>query len=141
MGVRGVDVCIFNKLDQPITVAFDGNPGLQGSPDVEPGAWVCGFDGTNDSVSGDIHALADHRLHFDAANAWIYWPTLGLQVWRGDSMTCGRGEFLNEGDTNVINRRDVQYAGGRNSDDDYWKYFYVNVEPSNNSTPETCPGS
>ena len=134
-------MCIFNKRAEPFTVTFDGNPGIQGSPEVQPGDWVCGYDSADDWVRGDIRGIPDYRLHFDAENMFLFSPTLGLQVWQGARMTCGRGEFLGEGGTVEIVWNGVRYAGQRNDDDDYWKYFVVNVEPAQDGAGNTCAGS
>lgn len=137
---RGVDLCIFNKRAQPFTVAFSGNPGTQGAPQVAPGDWYCGYDFSDAVVQGRITGLPGEEALVYAENPGISWPNISVDLMQGDNVRfCGIRNGFNPGESDVTDSGDVRYVFGRNQDDNSWKYLYIEVLPSQGATPE-CVG-
>ena len=133
---RGVDLCIFNQLATPITVRFAKSPGIQGDPDVNPGAWVCGYDYSDAYVEGTITGLPEESLLFSAENPGWGWPDQDLNVMRDDIRFCGLSNSFKEGESDMFDDGRVRYEFGRNGDDNDWKYLYLYLKPSQGATAE-----
>ena len=137
---RGVDLCIFNRRSEPITVAFANNPKTQGSPEVAPGNWYCGYDFSDAVVQGRITGLPNESALFYAENPGLGAPNISVDLMSSaDARFCGIRNSFDVGESDVTDSGDVRYAFGRNSDDDNWKYMYIYVQPSQGATPE-CVG-
>ena len=134
---RGVDLCIFNKLPQPITVTFKRRPGTQGDPTVAPGGWYCGFDpyaGFDPYVEGSIEGLSGETATFGAYNQMMASPGVGATAFFPAGQTdrgCHNDTYLTEGQSRVLfDSGQTKYSAGRNADDDNWKYLTLTLEPS-----------
>ena len=140
-GLRGVDVCIFNRRSEPFTVEFNPDAQVQGSPTVAPGAWFCGY--LRDSalsivLDGQIF-LDGNTLYFMAQNDLFFAPSLSLfPSLPGQLRTCDSFKRLDEGESFVTDTGVVRYVSGRNPDDDSWKYLTITVEPSQGASPPDC---
>ena len=141
---RGADLCIFNKVSDPITVAFDSGIQTQGSLPIAPGGWYCGYDQPDFFGFALVHGwIRDipgepNRIRIGGTNTpgvtetniWVYSaqdPRIQICVGGGDH---------NEGEFNTLDTGNARFVLGRYADDSSWKYLYINVEPSQGVSPE-----
>ena len=143
---KGSDMCVFNKLDVPITMNWHRVDGTQGDSPIVPGGWNCGYDGPNfwgnSEARGDLVGIPGEQRYIDISGTNSATTAFYVEVFTDASESkyvchiygykVGQSETLDVGTARLV--------AGRNADDADWMYFYVNVEPSQGASPK-CAGS